>query len=118
METHRVISDQIATKTDDLATHKDTNELEHKRIYNKIQNNQDGLIYIHKHAHDWNLSINKENHDHVINQNDVWHATKAVGKELINIKYQKDPQYKHRVTFAWTVFRQGRIDWNLRKLCN
>ena len=97
--THRVLTNQIVTKVDDLVAQRHE-ILGTQRIYGHLQGHPDGPFFVHVHAHDRNMAINKyvrENHPDVRNQNDVWHTTKALEKEVSQVS--KGPQYKHGETW-------------------
>ena len=52
------------------------------------------------HAYNWNLSISKFIKDthFTTNQNDLWHAVKAITKAITNVS--KGPKYSHGITWS------------------
>ena len=93
------MSHEVITKADDPAAQRHE-KIGTERIYNNLLTHQDGPIHVALHAHDRNMSINKlvrEEFPYTRNQNDVWHTTKALEKEIIQIS--KGPKYKHGQTW-------------------
>jgi hypothetical protein len=75
------------TKTDDPASQR--HELVGtKKVYQYLEEHEEGPILVDVHVHDRNLSINKyirENQPNTINQNDTWHAGKSVEKQMAKV---------------------------------
>lgn len=74
------------------------------------------------HAHDRNLSINKFIKDthFTTNQNDLWHAVKAIKKAIINVS--KGSTYSHGITWSEQLTNKMKpiathINWAIRN-CN
>ena len=82
--TNKVLFHAHVTKQDDHVSQR--HELiGTKRIYEHLKSKD---VAVRIHAHDRNLSINKfvrENGESVVNQNDPWHAIKALKKSVTDI---------------------------------
>ena len=81
--THKVISCQHVTKTDDPVSQRHE-KLGTERIYQHLR---DQNVAVGIHTHDRNLSINKYIREECesVNQNDTWHAIKSVKSSLKKI---------------------------------
>ena len=90
--TNKVNGYVVVSKSDEVCSQK--HELFGvKKLYEHFTSND---VNIDVHGHDRNSSVNsylKQDHGHVSNANDTWHATKGVAKELKKIC--SGPQYKH-----------------------
>ena len=80
----------------EILLHKDMTGLE-QSIYEHLAEKD---VSVKIHAHDRNLSINKFIKDthFTTNQNDLWHAVKAIKKAITNVS--KGPKYSHGITWS------------------
>ena len=94
--THKVVSAQVISKQDDPISQR--HELVGvKRIYQEFENKN---VSIRMHGHDRNSSVNKylsQEHNHVQNANDTWHATKGIVKALKSVT--AGPKKMHGITW-------------------
>ena len=97
--THKVLCNQIVTKEDDPVSQRHE-RLGTERIYQWLENSEEGPVQVAFHAHDRNLSISKyvrEKQPLTVNQCDTWHAGKSVEKEVG--KVTKGTIAKHGITW-------------------
>ena len=94
--THKVVSAQMISKQDDPIT-QNHELIGVKKMYQEFDNKN---ISVRIHRHDRNSSVNKylsQEHSHVQNTNDTWHATKGIVKVLKNIT--SGPKKMHGITW-------------------
>ena len=94
--THKIVSAQEISKQDDPISQR--HELIGvKKMYQEFDNKN---VSVRIHGHDRNSSVNKylsQEHTHVQNANDTWHATKGIIKVLKSIT--SGPKKMHGITW-------------------
>ena len=98
-KTHKVISCQHVTKTDDQVSQRHE-KLGTERIYQHLRNQN---LAVGIHTHDRKLSINKYICEECesVNQNDTWHAIKSVKSSLTKIS--TGPAYLEGKTWSYQL---------------
>ncbi|KAK3091924.1 hypothetical protein FSP39_023755 [Pinctada imbricata] len=117
-KTHKVISCQHITKSDDRVTQRHE-KIGTKKIYEDLQSND---VSVGVHVHDRNLSINKFIRDETdaTNQNDTWHCIKSLKVRLQ--KAASGPAYLEGKTWSFQLSDKvepiaTHIHWSIRN-CN
>ena len=117
-KTHKVMDCVHVTKTRDPVTQR------HERIGTETiyEHLAEKDVSVKIHAHDRNLSINKFIKDthFTTNQNDLWHAVKAIKKAITNVS--KGPKDSHGITWSEQLTDKmepiaTHINWAIRN-CN